>query len=179
MPRRLRDRLSFANVVSLLALFVALGGTGYAAAKITGKDIANSSITTKDVKNKSLRKVDFKPKQLPRGRRGRAGATNVTVRTKAAPMHTSNCFTSATPGNYFCTGQGSFSVVCAAGERATGGGIKVPSGGAVFETRPQPESGVPTGWFASASGTVSGIGPKPTGAGPDIPVKMYVLCAAP
>ena len=31
MLARLRPRLSFANVTSVLALFIALGGTGYAA----------------------------------------------------------------------------------------------------------------------------------------------------
>lgn len=49
-----------AMLVALLALFVALGGTGYAALSITGKDVKNSSLTGKDVKNKSLTKKDFK-----------------------------------------------------------------------------------------------------------------------
>lgn len=36
------------------ALLVALGGTGYAAATIDGKDVKNNSLTGKDVKNRSL-----------------------------------------------------------------------------------------------------------------------------
>ena len=34
--RRIRSKLSYANVVATLCLFVALGGTSYAAVKITG-----------------------------------------------------------------------------------------------------------------------------------------------
>ncbi len=42
-----------ALVLSLIALFVSLGGTGYAAIKITGKDVADNSLTGADVKNES------------------------------------------------------------------------------------------------------------------------------
>ena len=80
----LRRRLSYANVVASLALFVALGGTGYAAiaitgknvkdASLTGKDVRNSSLTTADVKNGSLLKQDFKAGQLPAGPAGAPGA---------------------------------------------------------------------------------------------------------
>ena len=50
MPRR----LSYANVTATLALFVALGGSGYAAAKIRGNDIAPRTITAKNVKRGTL-----------------------------------------------------------------------------------------------------------------------------
>jgi hypothetical protein len=50
----LRDRLSYANVTATLALFVALGGSGYAAAKIRGKDIAPRTITAKHLKRGTL-----------------------------------------------------------------------------------------------------------------------------
>jgi hypothetical protein len=84
---KLRNRLTFANVVSVLALFVALGGSSYAAIKVTGKnvkdssltgkDIKNSSLTSSDVKNRSLLSKDFKTGQLPAGPRG-ADGTNGT-----------------------------------------------------------------------------------------------------
>jgi hypothetical protein len=67
-------QLTYANVTATLALFVALGGTSYAAVKITGKDVANSSLTTKDVKNRSLLGRDFKLGQLPAGLPGAQGA---------------------------------------------------------------------------------------------------------
>jgi hypothetical protein len=71
----LRSRMSFANVVSVAALFVALGGTSYAALSITGKNVKNSSLTTSDIKNRSLLSKDFKTGQLPRGTAGATGAT--------------------------------------------------------------------------------------------------------
>jgi hypothetical protein len=56
------------NHVGLLALFVALGGTSYAAIKLPP-----NSVTSKQVKNASLRAVDFKKGQLPRGATGLTG----------------------------------------------------------------------------------------------------------
>jgi hypothetical protein len=47
-------RPSYASVVATLALAVALGGTSYAAVKITGKDVKNGSLTGKDLKKRSV-----------------------------------------------------------------------------------------------------------------------------
>jgi hypothetical protein len=55
-----RRRLSFANVISLIALFVALGGSSFAALTVTGKHVKNSSLTGKDVRNDSLTGRDVK-----------------------------------------------------------------------------------------------------------------------
>lgn len=57
-------RPSAALVVSFAALFAAMSGTGYAALKITGKDIAKNTVTHKNVKNKTLRGGDHKPNSL-------------------------------------------------------------------------------------------------------------------
>lgn len=54
MLRRLRPVLSYSNVASTLALFLALGGVSYAATTFTGKDIKNHSITAVDIKDGSL-----------------------------------------------------------------------------------------------------------------------------
>jgi hypothetical protein len=54
MLERLRGRLSYANVVATLALFIALGGSSYAALTVTGKNVRNGSLTGKDVKRNSL-----------------------------------------------------------------------------------------------------------------------------
>ena len=50
----MRDRLTYSNVVATLALFIALGGTGYAAATITSSDIKNRTIKGGDVKKNAL-----------------------------------------------------------------------------------------------------------------------------
>ena len=49
----------YAAVTSTLALVIALGGTSYAAAKITGRDIKDNTVTTADVKNHNLKLKDF------------------------------------------------------------------------------------------------------------------------
>jgi hypothetical protein len=85
--------------VALLALFVALGGTSYAAATgsidsrelknnavrssdlrnndVRGRDIRNGTIGTADVGNGSLLAEDFLPGQLPAGPQGRPGPQGV------------------------------------------------------------------------------------------------------
>ena len=50
----LRERITYANVVATLALFIALGGSAYAALKITGRNVANGSLTYKDLRRDTL-----------------------------------------------------------------------------------------------------------------------------
>ena len=57
-------RPSVALVVAFVALFAALGGTGYAALTITGKNIQNETVTGADVDNKSLSYKEFKKDTL-------------------------------------------------------------------------------------------------------------------
>lgn len=58
----MRRHLTFANVTSVLALFVALGGTSYAVAtgSIGSREIKNNSVRSKDVRNGSLTSRDVK-----------------------------------------------------------------------------------------------------------------------
>jgi hypothetical protein len=75
-------------VVALIALLVAMGGTGYAAITlpknsvgskqlkknaVTSKKIKNGAVNSNKVKNGSLLSADFKSGQLPAGTRGPAG----------------------------------------------------------------------------------------------------------
>ena len=63
LTRRI-PRPSLSLVVAFVALFAALGGTSYAALKITGKNVENSTLTGADVKNKSLGPGELKPDSL-------------------------------------------------------------------------------------------------------------------
>jgi hypothetical protein len=77
--------------MATIAVFIALGGSSYAAivitgrnvknSSLTGRDIKNSSLTTSDVKNRSLRAVDFKSGQLPAGPQGPKGDTAQVIGT--------------------------------------------------------------------------------------------------
>jgi Collagen triple helix repeat (20 copies) len=77
MPR-LRRHLSYANVVASLALFVALGGSSYAAVQLSKgqvktRHIATNAVTSAKVKNGGLLASDFRAGQLPAGPQGAKG----------------------------------------------------------------------------------------------------------
>jgi hypothetical protein len=95
MLSKLRMRLTYANVVASIALFVALGGTSYGLATgsigsreiknngvaskdirnndVRGKDIRNSTISSRDVRNGALLAEDFMAGALPAGEKGEKG----------------------------------------------------------------------------------------------------------
>lgn len=65
--RRLRRRLSYANVTATLALFLALGGTSYAVLSVGSRDVVDNSLRSKDIRNNSLRSKDLMDRSV-RGR---------------------------------------------------------------------------------------------------------------
>jgi hypothetical protein len=56
---KLRQHLTYANVTATVALFVALGGSSYAAVRVGSREIADNSIRSRDVKNNSLTRHDL------------------------------------------------------------------------------------------------------------------------
>jgi hypothetical protein len=50
----LRRHVSYANVMATAAVFIALGGSSYAALTITGEDIRNGSLSYRDLKKNTL-----------------------------------------------------------------------------------------------------------------------------
>jgi hypothetical protein len=79
MFSRLRARLTYANVIASLALFMAMSGTGYALslpkASVGAKQLKRGAVTAKKVKNGSLLEMDFKAGRLPAGPQGPTGPT--------------------------------------------------------------------------------------------------------
>lgn len=78
-PTGWRKHVTPPMVMSTLALFVALGGTGYAAVKLPAKSVGSkqlqsSAVSSSKVKNGSLLAKDFKAKELKAGPRGTTGA---------------------------------------------------------------------------------------------------------
>ncbi|MGE5281856.1 MAG: hypothetical protein ACM3N0_05970 [Chloroflexota bacterium] len=79
--RLVRSHLSFANIIAVLALFVALGGVSYAAFSLPKnsvgrKQLKDNAVTSPKVADGSLRASDFKAGTLltgPEGPRGPAG----------------------------------------------------------------------------------------------------------
>jgi hypothetical protein len=104
--RRMRSRLrlSPATVISMVALFVALAGTGYAAVSLPAHSVGTAqlkanAVTSSKVLNGSLLGADFKAGQLPAGPQGPAGSAgpkgspgSAGQRGPAGPEGPSNAF---------------------------------------------------------------------------------------
>jgi hypothetical protein len=61
---RVRDRMTYANVVATLALFVALGGTSYAVLHIRSGDVVDNSLRSRDIRDNTLRSRDVRDRTL-------------------------------------------------------------------------------------------------------------------
>jgi len=172
MLGRFTKRFSYANVMSTLALFVALGGVSYAATSLPANSVGRqqlkpNAVNGSKVANRSLRAVDFAAGQLPAGAQGPSGAKGDPGAngTDGANGATKVVVRSV----YFTGGQGQVS--CNTGERATGGGV---SGDAfnnyTSQNEPAPNSGTPTGWKAYLRSNQNNAGASGT---------IYVVCASP
>ena len=64
MLENVRQRLTYANVMSTIAVFIALGGSSYAALQIDSGDIANNTVRGIDVRNRSIGERDVKRNAL-------------------------------------------------------------------------------------------------------------------
>lgn len=157
--------------VALLALFVALGGSGYAALKVNGKNITNRSIagkklkrntvTGREIRKRSLHRSDFRAGEL------KAGLSRVVMRV-GSPTYVES------------TGFGRAEAYCRGGEMATGGGLYNEDQVytmAVTSTYPLPNpTTLPaTGDDIAASGWRVWVANNST---TDNQVQAYVLCAS-
>jgi len=80
MLANLRNRLSYANVTATLALFIALGGTSYAALalprnSVGSKQIRTNAVGSSEVRNRSLKTADLSvtTRRALRGAKGDIG----------------------------------------------------------------------------------------------------------
>src|SRR4051812_9545103 len=79
---RIRRNFTSAHAIAMIALLVALGGTGYAAFKLPknsvgSKQIKKNAVTSVKVKNGSLKAGDFKKGQIPKGPKGAQGPQGI------------------------------------------------------------------------------------------------------
>jgi hypothetical protein len=68
---RLRRHFTYANVMATLAVFIALGGSSYAALNITGRDVKDGSLTHRELKRNTLGGTRIKESRLGKVRRAR------------------------------------------------------------------------------------------------------------
>jgi hypothetical protein len=125
--------------VALLALFVALAGTSYAAVELPAgsvgkKQLKRNAVTSPKVKNGSLKAVDFADGQLPAGPRGATGARGATgpqgprgpqglrgLQGKQGPPFVPDIFVASDTSVNDSTANKTVTVDCDLGELAMGG----------------------------------------------------------
>jgi hypothetical protein len=175
-----------ALVVSMVALVMSLGGTGYAAMSLPKNSVGanqlrSAAVNSKKVKDGSLRLADFAGGDRTllkgdagarglagtNGTNGTNGATNVVARNSDGPDFSA-------PGESFHTAS------CQAGERAVGGGGYVAG---LTDPGDYIQTSVPTtdGSFAFDGGVPNGWRVQAHAGGTDTnrAVSVYVLCASP
>ena len=156
--KRLRGRITYANVTATLALVLALGSGGaLAASAITGRDVEDGSLTGRDVRQESLKANDFASVPAPKLaiRQGPASAGECVV--DCAGVHRLD----------------SPPATCQPGEIAIAGGGSVfwpgasdPGLAALTYSVPH---GPPSGWRVGAQAELSGPSPYPT-------LEAYAVC---
>ena len=183
--KRVRGRMTYANVMSTVAVFLALGGGVAAAAGLAKNSVKSkqikagavkraelgaNSVTAPKVANGSLLAEDFAAGQLPAGPegpigptgpagvQGPAGATSVQVRQGPEDTVAANNVKAVTAD-------------CLPGERAVGGGWRLLGGSSnltAYSSAPTPITGTPTGWRSDLYSPTNFVN-----------VQAYVVCVQP
>jgi hypothetical protein len=101
---KLRSRLTYANAMSTIAVFVALGGGAYAVSvprnSVGPAQLKRNAVTAAKVKNRSLVAADFKSGQLALGSAARADDQDPPATAPGATVSTMSLPTSS-PGRVF------------------------------------------------------------------------------
>jgi hypothetical protein len=128
--------------VGVIALFVALGGTSYAAAKLPAnsvgsKQIKPNAVAASEVKNRSLTSDEFKPGTLLQGATGPRGATGATgPRGPTGPAFVPDIFIANDETPLDASDPKTVTVPCDPGELAMGGyTITPPASGSIQVTQ--------------------------------------------
>jgi hypothetical protein len=127
----LRGRLSYANLMATLAVFIALGGSSYAALTVTGRNIKNGSLSYKDLRRDTLGGSRIKESRLGTVRSARNAsfldgltAEQLLVRCPNGTFPVSDVcveMTSREPAPY-----GTAAVICESADRRGSPGRRLP-----------------------------------------------------
>jgi len=140
---RIAKSLTFSNVIACLALFIALGGSVYAAGKMSGKQIKPSSLPGNRIKPKTITPNRIKPNSLTGTQINEGTLTGVSAAALADVQY--EAVTGELPSE---TRVGTLTANCPPGSYAIGGGATLSDEerGVVNSSGPSP---LRTGWTAS------------------------------
>jgi hypothetical protein len=149
---RIAKTFSFSNVIACLALFIALGGTVYAAAKIDGKQIKASSLPGNRIKPRTIAANRIKAKTLT-GRQVKANSlTGDQIKQKTltgiSAASLANVAYQVTTVPLSNTSRTGATVGCPPATHVIGGGATVSNEEEAFvnDSGPTPQQ---TGWMAT------------------------------
>jgi hypothetical protein len=163
---KLRNRLSYANVIATLALFLALGGGAFAAFKAP-----KNSVTTKSIKNNAVKTSKIADGAVTEPKIAANAVSGGKVKDgtlTAAKVASGQVFKNAVVRETVITGVGNNgnqveTINCASGEKAiSGGGAFTPTGSRTYSAT---EIGTLTNLVTpvDANGNASISGQTPTG----------------
>jgi hypothetical protein len=141
---RIRKALSFSNVIAFIALFVALGGTVYAAGKISGSQIKPNSTPGNRIKAGTLTGNRIKADSLTGAQINEATLGGVTAASLASVQYVAAAVSLAPAGN-------SGTASCPAGTHVIGGGATLSNEALSIVNDSGPDS-TRTGWTATGFG---------------------------
>lgn len=155
-----RRRPSAGVVLAIVALFVALGGSSYAAvalpkASVGAPQIKQGAVNSKKVQDGSLLAKDFKAGQLPAGAQGPQGPQGQQgpqgpqgpAGPQGAPGLSGFQIVEATPVNVDPGRTAQQTAACPAGKKAISGGYETSASTDVTLNRTGPSSTAGTGWY--------------------------------
>jgi hypothetical protein len=153
---RISRLLTFSNVVACLALFVALGGSVYAAGKISGKQIKKSSLPGNRIKPKTVPANRIKPNVLTGKQINEKTLTGVSAAALADVRYEAVQAELPSEGRI-----GTLTANCPPGAYAIGGGATLSNDerGVINSNGPSP---LRTGWAASGYSWYWSSGPTMT-----------------
>jgi len=163
---RIRKVLTFSNVVAFVALFVALGGSVYAAGKINGKQIKPSSIpgnrlkassvATKQLKSKAVTAGKVKPNSLTGTQVNESSLKGVSAASLASVQYAAAAVVLGDEsGGLFGSGTSGVAA-CPPGTFVIGGGATLSDNESSYINDSGPVSGG-LGWVAHAHAFKAGL----------------------
>lgn len=169
--RAVSARFTYANVTATLALFMALSGGAYAAAKLPANSVGtpqlkDNAVTSQKVLDGSLLARDFSSGELPAGTSGPPGPPGPAGGVTGLEV----IYAASGPGPATAK---EAEALCPAGKKVTGGGHIIAGGGTNARVTVSTPGQVPNPatWYVEAK--------EPTATGTSWTLYAYAICVTP